>query len=970
MESTPDGKTTGRRDRDLGCDNPGPLDDARQNVENPTMKQTTPASRPTQPRRGTGRLALQCSAFALAAAVLASAAQSQPDRSDEKTPQERAREGVLDRSRELDQARVDRFDRLNDDQKRQLKENFEKLSVEDMRNMGYPDSWIAREFPDKMVEIGIDPADILGGNGDEGDAMAVLPEGDETGFFADADGMVEINLTGEVRLITLLNLIADGLNLNIFADPQVESGNHSVYLKAPIKIPVETVLPLIRVLLEDKGFIMTQDEDFGWYRVSQLPDTLPDPRDPSTRIIPTQLIRPSTLKALLENALANSGQQAIRITSIDELGVLMVTGGPRILSNVEDLIAKFASIADGQQFHRFPLSFVNASYAQTRILEFNGLGASGGVRPGVATNPGTGAPSVPSGALINLEGNLLVDHGNALIFKGTFEEAEQVARWIELVDKVTSLVTKRYAAGKVLYDVIGAAERLGLGTVSESGVSTTGTTNLGGINTQRNNALTPTQSSTSSVTGSHFSVDYTEGSFVYSGTPEQHEIVADLVQSFRETVIDNRVELHTYQLDHAKAGNLAELLKAIVEEQQALGNNSALLPNSRQNLRGGTGVLQDRIFDDFIDDGETTEDGPLADVNSETSTIVADGERNQLIIKATARDHRTFARLIRELDRRQPQVHVRAQIVSVTTLDNFDWAVDLQINEGDFLAFTSFGLGAPGMVAEAARIVPGGLPGLTSAVIKDDYVPYIFNMLESVGDTRIVSAPELLVAPSAGGGTTGIGTGAGVGTGAGSGGNTGSGSNTSASVSSTRREPYAEISQGNATTVQGQGGEAQAGTKLDISDLTISSGGFVNFQYTLELSSFDFGGQVANLAPPTQEELYTSTVTVPSGSTIVVGGLRLERESDSVDRLPILGEIPFLGALFRNQSTRKSITTIYVFITPTIQADEYFRDLILLTEGPARDMGIDTDRIPLKPIRIGLSREQLNNPRLLPTNQP
>ncbi|MCA9311023.1 MAG: hypothetical protein KDA21_07445, partial [Phycisphaerales bacterium] len=484
---------------------------------------------------------------------------------------------------------------------------------------------------------------------------------------------------------------------------------------------------------------------------------------------------------------------------------------------------------------------------------------------------------------------------------------------------------------------------------------------------------------TSTVTGSHFSVDYTTGSFVYSGTTEQHEIVADLVKRFKETALDLRVELRTYQLDHAKAGNLAELLSSVVDDAQVLtGNNASLLPSSNQRLRGTAtlpGTL-DSNLDQFLDEGPTDENAPLTSVNSDTTTITPDGERNLLIIKATARDHRTFARLIRELDRRQPQVHVRAQIVSVTTLDNFDWAVDLQINEGDFLAFTSFGLGAPGMLASDPRIVPGGLPGLTSAVIKDDYVPYIFNMLETVGDTRIVSAPELLVAPSGGTGSSsgsGTGTSGGLG-GAGSGGGGGSTSTggNGGRVSSIRTEPFAEISQGNTTTVTGQGGTAEAGTILEISNLTISSGGFVNFFYALELSSFDFGSQVANLEPPTQKENYESTVTVPSGSTIVVGGLRLERDSQSIDRLPILGEIPFLGMLFRNQSDRKSVTTIYVFITPTIQQDENFTDLRLLSAGPARDMGIQTDRIPLSPVRIGLSSDirNLRAPRLLPTNEP
>ena len=71
----------------------------------------------------------------------------------------------------------------------------------------------------------------------------------------------------------------------------------------------------------------------------------------------------------------------------------------------------------------------------------------------------------------------------------------------------------------------------------------------------------------------------------------------------------------------------------------------------------------------------------------------------------------------------------------------------------------------------------------------------------------------------------------------------------------------------------------------------------------------------------TSQELDTR-VTVPSGSTLLMGGLTRVQKSESITKVPILGDIPFLGRLFRHTETRDDQRNLVILIRPTILDDE------------------------------------------------
>jgi len=66
-------------------------------------------------------------------------------------------------------------------------------------------------------------------------------------------------------------------------------------------------------------------------------------------------------------------------------------------------------------------------------------------------------------------------------------------------------------------------------------------------------------------------------------------------------------------------------------------------------------------------------------------------------------------------------------------------------------------------------------------------------------------------------------------------------------------------------------------------------------------------------------------VMIPSGNTLVLGGLVSDASNKESTKVPILGDIPFLGLAFRNDKKQRNQSNLLIFITPTIIQDSDFQ---------------------------------------------
>ena len=164
------------------------------------------------------------------------------------------------------------------------------------------------------------------------------------------------------------------------------------------------------------------------------------------------------------------------------------------------------------------------------------------------------------------------------------------------------------------------------------------------------------------------------------------------------------------------------------------------------------------------------------------------------------------------------------------------------------------------------------------------------------------------------------------------------------------------------------GGFVQAGIQFAITP-HISAANYLRLEYQIQLNSFAGPpmqtGEVT-IPPPRDTNLVQSEATVPDGHTIIIGGLRRTIDQETIDKVPLLGDVPLLGYLFRNRIRTNTTSTLYVFIRPLILRDDRFRDLKLISdeEVAATDMDRDWPQNPAVAIGSGEHRDPWESPTI------
>jgi len=730
--------------------------------------------------------------------------------------------------------------------------------------------------------------------------------------------------TEPVDLQVLIDFIARRLQINFLMTDVAVAGRQVVF-RAPMTVKNEQLLPLLQLLLESAGFSLTRDPEHGWYMIMEsgkAPIHSPDDTDlATTQIFPTPMTRPSALQGAINTALGGESGQ-MKMSYVDELGVIISTGPQRLNRSVARIIELILQGQRNQRLHRFDLMHIAASEARDRILSLvgqitGGATARPAAREGAAGGGAGGGGAAASvggvGAFSNLADRLILDPaGNSLIFRGDDADSVELKRLIELVDVPSRLIIRRYSAGRYSSRIASYGEKQGLGSVLGAGGG-----GAAGVGARAQTAAAGQQGP--GLVGSGFLLDpEEEGSFTYFGTASQHDRVAALVEEFAEQVREAEMRVEFYKLKHARAVDAADLLNQLLDLDRGQTADSPFLPRGveARGIRRIDPPQQRQPEPQPTRDPDRpapADEDEIGITPVEGIAIIPDEANNQLIIRAPQRQQREFVRIIDSIDQRRPQVYIEVQIVSVSASKQFDFSIDYALGEGtpgSVPIFTNFGLRGDPFTTDLPNPA-----GITAAVIRSNYIPVIVNMLQTEGDGRILSTPRILV-----------------------------NDNEQARLDSTRDEPFATTSQVvGAPSQTGLGGTLSAGTSLTVTP-QVSEAGFLILEFEVELSSF---GERPNpdLPPATDRNVFSSAITIPSDSTVVVGGFTRESRTDSVNKVPFLGDIPGIGNLFRNISKMNSTQTIYVFITPRVLRDQSFTDMRLLAEGPMTQMNV-SDTLP------------------------
>ncbi|GBL04395.1 type II secretion system secretin GspD [Glaciecola sp. KUL10] len=432
-------------------------------------------------------------------------------------------------------------------------------------------------------------------------------------------------------------------------------------------------------------------------------------------------------------------------------------------------------------------------------------------------------------------------------------------------------------------------------------------------------------------------------------------------------VADDRTNSIIVSGDVKARQRLINLIKRMDQELETSGNTRVIFLNYARAedlvkvLQGVSASIQ----------AETQGSGTQARRSSSTRDVSIDfhEDSNSLVITAEPDMMRSLEEVIRQLDVRRAQVQVEAIIVEVFEGDGVSLGVQWVSEEGGGTQFTNgvVPVGSLGVALREAEdteilgstttangevvatvttqegnLTPlaqllGGVNGMIAGIIKDGWGAVV-QAVSTDTNSNILATPHLTTLDNEEaffivGQEVPIITGSSTGT--------------------NNSNPFQTVER------------KEVGIKLKVTP-QINEGDAVQMVIEQEVSSISGATSVDVLL--NKREIKT-TVIVDDGGTIVLGGLIDEDVQESVSKVPFLGDIPFLGHLFKSTSTSKRKRNLMVFIRPTIVRDGVTMNKISHRKYNyirAQQLDRQADGIPLMPGAQGPSIPNWDDALVLP----
>ena len=346
-----------------------------------------------------------------------------------------------------------------------------------------------------------------------------------------------------------------------------------------------------------------------------------------------------------------------------------------------------------------------------------------------------------------------------------------------------------------------------------------------------------------------------------------------------------------FYLKYAKAKNLVEVLSGVSKTIQAdkQGNQTT------GGMNGTAG-------------SSTGSTSGASGFNGKDLSIVADEQTNALVITAQPDVMQELERVIARLDIRRAQVLVEAIIVEVQDGDAFNLGVQWANTNGGGTQFTATGLPTTTVANAAIEYNNDGtlssnttkalsnFNGLAAGFYSGNWAGLV-TALSSNTKSNILATPSIVTLD-----------------------------NKEAAFNVGQEVPVVTGSQSSTTgSVFNTVERKTVGTKLKVTP-QINEGDSVLMEIEQEVSSVASSTSTSSssnsdLGDTFNTRTVKNAVLVKSGETVVLGGLLSNNTAESTYKVPLLGDIPVLGYLFRYNSTSKTKQNLMVFIHPTILRD-------------------------------------------------
>jgi general secretion pathway protein D len=366
----------------------------------------------------------------------------------------------------------------------------------------------------------------------------------------------------------------------------------------------------------------------------------------------------------------------------------------------------------------------------------------------------------------------------------------------------------------------------------------------------------------------------------------------------------------------SKSAGQIRMVRSLVESLDKAGQAGAgiyVVP-LKNAAAGALAEVLSKIRIDTRDRGSAAQAGQAGPAGTATDagvTIVADEASNSLVISASESVYRKLRGVIDRLDVRRAQVYIEALLVEVQTDQaaefGIQWISGLEnVSDGgtSVLGGTNFGDETQN-IGNAAQNLTNLGEGLNIGVIRGEVtIPgvgtvtnlnFLARALEKEAGANILATPNILTLDNEEA-TIIVGENIPVLT----------GQYVTQGAVSPNVNPF--------QTIERQ----DVGTTLRVKP-QISEGGTIRLEIYQEASAVE--DVVTNAGPVTRKRSLETNVLVDDGNIIVLGGLVQDEVTDGTEKVPILGDIPILGYLFRYDTRRRQKTNLMLFLRPYVIRD-------------------------------------------------
>ncbi|MCK5565031.1 MAG: hypothetical protein KAJ07_07255 [Planctomycetes bacterium] len=718
-----------------------------------------------------------------------------------------------------------------------------------------------------------------------------------------------LTLPEKVEVIALLELVGKQLGLNYIYDAKEIKGD--VMLKVHDgKIKVKDTYALLESVLRFRGFVMTRRGNL----VTIVPIAKALSFDPTLRktgdeIQPGDVIVTTVFK--LDNISTQTAQNLLQgmklgmtFNPIAETKTLIVTGYAYRMERIEQIL-KMVDVAGKPLNIRYrQLKYTVADDLAPKVQTLAGkLGTvSISIAAPVAApvkkptsrrtpvrppTPKAKAPA-PGETGVYLETDTRT---NRILMIGKKADLDIIDGLIDILDieKQDRRTIKEYEIQYVdPIEVLETLKEVGvISTVPSSGSRSRTPSRTTRTTTTKTSTATTTDDTDPLTDEPQISILGATNSLLINATAEQHEKIAMIISHVDRQLDRASTPYVVYSLENQDPEKLEEILTQLIEKTKKEARSKDPKAQTKTTASAAPGLFEEDMY------------------------VIADPATYSLIVYADKKNQQWISDIIEELDQYRPQVLLDVTLVEISKDNEFNLDLDIvskypNFRPGTQMDFLGSLLGSPGSTTffPSKQITEGrSASGSGSVFFADNHIQALLELMDEKKYGRILARPSLLVRDNEDG--------------------------------EIKTEKTIYVGEEKTSTLTSEGGfsentditfkDYQSGITLTITP-HIASKSLLQLDIELDRTDFDpadtgqvtIGGKTVPKPLDKVSSLITTTAILPDGATIILGGIETITQTKGVTKIPLLGDIPIIGALFRGIDESDEQSKLYVFVKANI----------------------------------------------------